>query len=175
METPRKGPILTVFEIHRATAAGIITNQIHEAQRGVAGARLTADLDYMQETPKGLLVAPVTIRLVAAGLQDSFRYRGIEAEVTSRDDSNPFSFKFNSKETEGGISYVVTRIQGPDINRSDPMRVDYSFREPLLVPRQITRDDLANPGDPHNLYLNENLTASILNAFGVPLLTPQDN
>lgn len=168
----KRGPILTSHEIRRAAAMGVTNPNIHIAQVGTHTARLVADLEYTQQTPRGIESVPVNADFFATGGNGSFSGRGLKAEITSRDKSIPFSYAFDVEETPTGIAYAVRRINGSDLSRTynDTRQTDYCFLELLAKPRQITPEDLVQIDHDQTLALNQIMTAAILKATGAPLL-----
>ena len=167
----KRGPILTSYEIRRAATVGVANSNIHVAETNSHTVRLVADLEYTQQTPRGIETVPVLADLFATGAGDSFAGRGLKAEITSRDKSIPFSYSFDVEETSTGIAYVTRRINGTDLSRTfdDPRQTEYRFKEVLIRPRQITAEDLVQIDHDQTLALNQIMTAAILKATGAPL------
>ena len=162
----KENPIFTTYDVRRAIAAGLVSEDVHVAQLGVEEARWVADLEHDQ--------TKLTVDLFAIGLDDTFTAdRGVEVEITSRDNNSPM-VKFSVKESSSGISYIERGSPAVNVNEAgSPFRVEYAFRAPLSMPRQVTPQDLVSLGSPKNLSQNQILIADILRLAGVPLLVPK--
>lgn len=153
----KENPIFTAYDVRRAISAGLVSENIHVAQLGAEEARWVADLEHDQEK--------LTVDLFAIGADDAFTPdRGVEVEITSTASKHPL-VRFSVKETPRGF---------PGKKRIDsPFQVDYSFRAPLEIPRQVTPRDLVRLGTVTNLTQNQTLIADILNLSGVSLIAPR--